>query len=126
MSAPGTISPVKAAGEHITYFSRWEIGASGAHTKDYGVGFASVARNIAGDYTITFTEVPEGPLVDVRIQHWPQAANEPKLCCANDDGYTAASKTLLYKAWDVDETQTLIEIPSGDKVTIACTWLKTK
>lgn len=127
MSAPGTIKPVRCADEIITYVSRWEVGASGAHTKDYGKGFASVAKDgsTAGRYVITFTEVPEGPLVDLRITHWSQAGAEAKVCAPVDGSYSASAKTVKYQSHDIDETAALAEVPSGDKISITAVWLKT-
>lgn len=119
--------------EYIVYTSKWDIGASGAHTKVTGIpgtGFTGVARTAAGKYTITFTRsVPVGGLVDLQITHWPavDAANlNPRPSKA---GYTAetasAAATALYETWDNDTTAQT-ELASGDQVTITAVFLKTK
>ena len=125
MPASGSLNPARVYGDTIEYVSRWTVGATGAHTKVLGKGFASVERTAAGEYKVTFTEVPFGPIVDVRASHWPQVAAEPMVIVACEDGYTASAKTLLLEAWAIDDTPARTEIPDGDQVSICVRWLKT-
>ncbi len=129
-----SISLMRAGDEVMTFISKWDVGATGAHTKTTGfpgTGFDSVARDSAGNYTITFSpSMPVGGLVGLNVQHWPQAGVEPMVCVPLEDEVVAetssASATAGYEAWVIDETGALTEIPSGDKVTITAVFLKTK
>ncbi len=125
MAAPGSLNPARVYGDTIEYVSRWTVGATGAHTKVWGPGFASVARTAAGEYTVTFTEVPPGPILDVRATHWPQVASEPLIIGPCEEGYTASAKTLLLEAWVIDETAARTEVPDGDQVSISVRWART-
>ncbi len=125
MGAPGSLNTAKVYGDTIEYVSRWTIGASGAHTKVFGKGFSGVAETAAGKYTITFTEVPFGPIVDCTLTHWAQADTEQLVLAPREGTYDAAAKTLKYEAWAVDDTPAQTEIPSGDEVSICVRWLKT-
>ncbi len=118
-------TPVKSPEELVTYVSRWTVGATGAHTKVLGKNFTSVTRTAAGKYTVLFTEVPFGPIVDCRITHWPQADAEPLVCAPSEGLYTASAKTLLWESWVIDETAAQTEVPSGDEISISVTFLKT-
>ncbi len=126
-------NPMRSGDEVLTLHSKWDIGASGAHTKVAnvpGTGFASVARTAAGKYTITFSRgLPPGVLVECRIVDWPAVDAEPFDCTPKKSGFTAetaaAAATLLYEAWDHDTTAQT-ELASGDQVSIVCTFLKTK
>ncbi len=119
--------------EVLEFVSSWEIGASGAHTKTTGIpgtGFTGVARTGAGQYTITFQRnMPVGPLVDLKVSHWPQANAAPLVASALDGGFTAetaaAAATALYETMDL-ETPARTELPNGDRVTITARFLKTK
>lgn len=126
MGAPGSLKPARAYDEVITLVSRWEIGATGAHTKDFGKGFSSVARTAAGAYTVTFTDVPEGPLIGLEVQHWSQATVEPLVTSPVDGSYSASAKTVKYETWAIDTTPAQTELPSGDKVTIIATFIKSQ
>lgn len=125
MPAPGMLYPQRAAADTISYVSLWTIGATGAHTRVYGRGFSGVARTAAGKYTITFTEVPEGPLVDLKLTLWKAADEEPKILAPTLASYDAVAKTVKYEAWDIDETAAQVELISGGKVAITATWLRT-
>jgi hypothetical protein len=128
-----SISIQRASDEIVTMSSKWDIGASGAHTKVSGVpgtGFASVSRTAAGKYTITFSRgAPVGGLLDVQITHWPAANAEPRVCMPTKATYTAetasAGATVAYEAWKLT-TPAQVELASGDQVTITATFLKTK
>ncbi len=128
------VNPMRCFDETITLVSKWDIGASGAHTKTSGVpgtGFTGVARTAAGEYTISFARgLPVGPLVELRCVQESAVDEEPKLlkpCVGTFTAETAAAAaTVKYEAWDVDETAVEVEIPSGGKVSITATFLKTK
>jgi hypothetical protein len=125
----GSKKPLRCVDRVTQYHSLWDIGASGAHTKTSGfpnTGFSGVARTAAGKYTITFSDVEMGGLVCLELVHWHAADTEPKLLAPTLSTYSASAKTVAYEAWDVDETATQIEIPSGDKVSIVATFLDTK
>jgi len=115
--------------EVITFHSRWVIGASGAHTKAAGVagsGFRSVARNVAGKYTVTLSDPPVGPIVDVKLTHWPADAAAPKNLRPTVSSYDPSAKTLKYEAWSVGTTPALAELASGDQVSIEVVFQKTR
>jgi len=125
--------PERCEDEYLDMVSKWDIGASGAHTKVSGVpgtGFASVAETAAGKYTITFTRgVPLGGLVDLVLTHWPAVDAANLNLRPSKSGYTAetatAAATMKYEAWDNDTTAQT-ELASGDQVTITARFLKTK
>lgn len=127
-------SPILCADEVVTFVSKWDIGSTGAHTKTSGfpgTGFTGVARDSAGNYTITFARgMPVGGLVDLRIQHWSQVTVEPLICAPLENEVVAetagAAMTAGYEAWVIDETAAATELPSGDQVTITAVFLKTK
>lgn len=129
-----SVSVQRAFDEVITLFSRWDVGASGACTKAAncpGTGFASVTAGDAGKFTITFTRgIPVGPLVEARVNVWKVADAESVVARVTEDGFTAetdaAAATLTFEVWDIDETQAQVDPASGDTVTIACTFLKSK
>lgn len=120
----GSLDPMRANGEYVTHVATFDIGASGAHTKEYGSGM-SVARNAAGKYTITFSEW--GPvLMDLKVTHYAQADASGLHCRPTDGTFatTATSATVDYEAWDL-ATPTQTEIPSGDRVCITAVFKKT-
>ncbi len=112
-------------GEVITLHSRWTVGAAGAHTKVFGPGVASVARTADGKYTMTFNDVPYGPIVSATMTHWAQVDAEPFNCGPKEGGYTASAKTLLFESWVIDDTAAQTEIPSGDEVSYTVVFAKT-
>ncbi len=116
---------MRAYGEVVTLHSRWTVGATGAHTKVFGPGIASVARTAAGKYKMTLTDPPVGPIVHAYAQHWPQADAEPLVMAPSEGGYTASSKELLFESWVVDETAAQTEVPSGDEVSYVVVFAKT-
>jgi hypothetical protein len=119
---------VRSYDEVAEYHSSWEVGATGAHTKTTGVpgkGFLSVARTAAGKYTVTFTEVPQGPLVELRVIHWSQTGAAPLLTAPVDGTYNPTTKTVQYNAW-LSSTLAATEIPSGDRVSIVAVFEKTR
>lgn len=125
MAGPrGSLSPVRANADTHEVIAVFDIGASGAHTKAHGAGM-SVARSAAGKYTITFTEW--GPvLIDLKVTHWAQA-DAAQLAVRPTEGSfstSAASATAAYESWDLD-TPAQTDFPSGDRVTIRATFLKT-
>jgi hypothetical protein len=117
---------LKGFNETITYTGRYTVGSTGAHTiAAGGTGIVGVARTAAGKYTMTFAEVPFGPIVHAHAQHWPQADAEPLVMAPSEGGYDSGDKTLLWEAWVIDETAAQTEIPSGDEVSYTVTFLKT-
>lgn len=121
-------TPVRSYDEVVEYHSSWEIGATGAHSKTSGVagkGFLSVTRTGAGKYTVTFTEVPAGPLVELRVIHWSQTGAAPLLTAPVDGTYTPSTKQVQYNAW-LSSTLAATEIPSGDRVSIVAVFEKTR
>lgn len=127
-------SLVLCADEVIVFTSKWNIGSDGAHTKTSGfpgTGFTGVARDSAGNYTISFARgVPVGGLVELRVQHWPQAGAEPLVAAPLENEVVAetatAAMTAGYESWVIDETEALTDFPSGDQVSITAVFLKTK
>ncbi len=116
---------MRAQDELITFSGRYTVGASGAHTiAAGGKGIASVARTAAGKYTMTFTEVPFGPIVHASATHWAQIDAEPLRIDPKEGGYSSTAKTLLWESWVVDETAAQTEVPSGDEVSYSVTFLK--
>ncbi len=128
------ISPMRSADEVITYTSRWNIGATGAHVKSTGIpgtGFSGVARDAAGKYTITFQRgIPVGPLVELRITPFHVADEEGYIGRPTQAGFTAetaaAAATHTYESWVVDETAAQTDWPSTAEVAITAVFLKTK
>ncbi len=126
-------NPMRCADEVVTFISKWDVGATGAHTKTTGfpgTGFSGVARDSAGNYTITFQRgMPVGGLASLSFQHWAQAGTEPLALTPLEDEVVAetagAAGTAGYEAWAIDDTPALTELPSGDKVTITAVFLKT-
>ncbi len=116
---------MRAEGDTHTVSGRFTVGAAGAHTKVWGPGITSVARTAAGKYTMTFTEVPFGPIISASGQHWPQVDAEPLVVAPSEGGYTASAKTLLFESWVIDETAAQTEIPSGDEVSYTVVFAKT-
>lgn len=127
-------NPVRCLDETVTILSRWDVGAAGAHTKASncnGTGISGIARTAAGKYTITFQRgMPVGPLLDLRITHWPVADAGQKSVRPTKAGYTAetaaAAATALYEAWSIGTTPAQIELESGCQVTVEATFQKTK
>lgn len=126
------VNPMRASDEVISFFSKWDIGATGAHTKATGcngTGFASVARTATGKYTITFQRgIPVGKLLELRVGHWPVVDAQGFDCGPRKAGFTAetagAAATMLYEAWDND-TAAQTELTSGDQVSITAVFQKT-
>lgn len=125
MAGPkGSLIPQRSNVETFDVIAVFDIGASGAHTKAYGSGM-SVARTAAGKYTITFTEW--GPvLIDLDVRHWAQVDAAPLAVRPSEGEFSASatSATAKYESWDLD-TPAQTELPSGDRVTIRATFLKT-
>lgn len=125
--------PMRGNDELRTYYSKWNVGASGAMTKDSAVpgkGFASVARTAAGKFTVTFNTGVVGELVDFEIHVWRTADAESFIGRPTKNGYTAATAsaaaTMLYEIWEIDETQLQVDPANGDIVTLKAVFLKTK
>ncbi len=128
-----SISTQRSNDEVITYFSKWDIGSTGAHTKAAdcpGTGFSGIARTNSGKYTVTFNRgIPVGKLVEFRVTHWPVADAQGFDCGPRKSGFTAetaaAAATMLYEAWDND-TAAQTELTSGDQVSVTAVFLKSK
>ncbi len=124
----GNKKPSRVVDRITKYHSMWDIGSTGAHTKTSGIpgtGFVSVARTAAGKYTVTFSDVDLGGLINLQITHWPAADAGPLLGRPTVSSYSASAKTVAYETWDLDiSAQT--ELTSGDKVSIVATFLDTK
>src|SRR4051812_26869376 len=113
-------NPMRCNDEVIVLTSKWDIGATGAHTKATGcngTGFSGVARTAAGKYTVTFNRgLPVGKLLDFRVTHWPAVDAQMFDCGPRKSGFTAetsaAAATMLYEAWDND-TAAQTELTSG-------------
>lgn len=129
-----TISLFRSGDELVEITSKWNIGASGAHTKTpgfVGTGFSGVTRTAAGKYTITFSRgTPPGGLVDLYVSHWPAADSNIKTTRPTVNGYTAetpaAQATALYESWSVTGAPAQSDFASGDQVTITAVFQKTK
>lgn len=126
------VGNLKGWSEVQTLHSKWDIGATGAHTKATsvpGTGFASVARSAAGKYTVTFARgIPVGKLVDFQLTHWAaaDAANmnlRPSVATFTAET-SAAAATMKYESWDNDTTAQT-ELSSGDQVSITAIFMKT-
>lgn len=126
-------NPMRCEDEVIVLTSKWDIGSSGAHTKVtgcLGTGFSGIARTAAGKYTVTFNRgVPVGPLLELRVTHWPAVDAGPLLAHPKVSTYTsetaAAAATVKYETWDLD-TSAQTELASGDQVTVTAVFQKTK
>jgi hypothetical protein len=113
--------------EYIELVGLWDIGASGAHTKNSKCsGLRSVTRNAAGKYTVGFDRpVFRGDLISMDVYHIPVAGTGPLNMRPTKAAYTRENLTTIasqdYEAWSVGATPAQTEVPSGDQV-----WMRVK
>ncbi len=125
MGAPSALSPVRAYDEIWEVIGIYTIGASGAHTKQYGgKGIRSVTRDAEGQFTVLFTDVGS-QLLDLKVTVWrTEGSGEGLVIAPKIDSFSRSAKTVEFEVWEIDETANNVDPASGDRVTIRATFLK--
>jgi hypothetical protein len=125
MGAPSALSPKRAYDEVWEVIGTFTIGTDGAHTKQFGGrGIASVARDAAGQFTVTFTDVGS-QLVDLDVRVWRTGTTgTPLVSAPTKDSFSRTAKTAKFETWTSTGTTAKADPASGDRVTIRATFLK--
>lgn len=124
---------MRSGGEFLTYYAKYDIGASGAHTKatnNPGIGFGTVSRTAAGKFTVNFAPgLGVGDLVDFRITVWKATDTEGPVPRPTDGSFIAptasAAGSVKWELWDIDETAAQVDPASGDTISYCAVFSKT-
>lgn len=123
MGAPSALSPQRCYDETWEIIGTFTIGASGAHTKQYGGrGISSISRSAAGKFQINMTDVG-GRILDVDVKYWQTTGTAPLMVEPTVDSFSATAKTVLFEVYDAD-TPALTDPPSGALATVRVRFLK--